>query len=299
MEINPNIKETIALPRFARGEEILPPVPYLQLLSGPQAGHIWILEQDRLRLGRDEKCDIVLDLAGVSRVHASLERVQNDYEILDEESTNGTFVNGHSAIRLGLRDSDLIDLGPCCSLKFGRQRRSDIELVQRLFEGAKLDGLTRVMNRATFFESLEQEIAFSARHEVPFCLLMFDIDHFKSVNDTYGHPAGDEVLRQVANQARGLLRLEDTLGRYGGEEFAILLRGTDEQGALHVAERIRVKVAKLSVPLSEGIQIAVTVSLGLSQWRPDLTGDELLAQADQALYHSKENGRNRSTVFPP
>lgn len=288
----------MALPRIlARTQEDSPPVAYLQLLSGPQAGHLWILEDARVSLGRGERCQVVVDLAGVSRHHASLVRVEDEYELLDEDSTNGTFVNGHSVVRIGLRDGDVLELGPCCSLKFGRQRRHEIELVQRLYEGAKLDGLTRILNRATFFESLAQEISLSARHQDVFSLLMFDIDHFKSVNDTYGHPAGDEVLRQVANQARGLLRLEDTLGRYGGEEFAILLRRTPEEGARLVAERLRQKIEKLVVNLEEGIEIRVTASVGVAQWKPDVKESQLLAQADQALYFSKGHGRNQVTVY--
>jgi len=183
-------------------------------------------------------------------------------------------------------------LGPECSLRFDRQPIEEVELARRLFEGARLDGLTRVFNRATFFERLAQEISFSQRQLAPFGLLLFDIDHFKSVNDSYGHPGGDTILRQVAERARALLRLEDTLGRYGGEEFAILLRNSDLLASLKAAERLRLEIAERPFELDGEEPLQVTISIGVACWRPELTQDGLIAEADQHLYAAKDAGRN-------
>lgn len=283
----------MAIPRLSRGQGPPELVPFVQLLNGHQAGLLILLDQSVTRLGRDEQCEVVLDEIGVSRVHASLTQANGEFEIQDEDSTNGTFVNDDPVSRRALRDGDRIDLGPSCTLKFGNQPRSEVELAQRLFEGARLDSLTRVFNRATIFERLEQEMSFSERQNLPFSLLLFDIDHFKKINDNYGHPAGDEVLRQVASRARRLLRLEDTLGRYGGEEFVILLRASELSSALRAGERLRADIANQPFALDDDQQIPVTLSVGVACWRAGCSQEQLLSLADQALYQAKGAGRNQ------
>lgn len=285
----------MAIPRLSRGEPSAQPserIPFLKLLSGHQAGLIIVLDKDFITLGRDEACDIVLDEIGVSRFHCSLNRVGNDYVLADEESTNGTFINDQPINNEVLHEQDSLALGPECLLRFDRQPPEEVELARRLFEGARLDGLTRVFNRATFFERLAQEISFSQRQQLGFGLMLFDIDHFKKINDTYGHPAGDAVLRQVADRARDLLRLEDTLGRYGGEEFAILLRSSDLPACLTVAERLRARMADLPFELPGEEPLRVTISIGVACWQAQSTQEALIGEADGQLYAAKGAGRN-------
>ncbi|MBS2034394.1 GGDEF domain-containing protein [bacterium] len=296
MEPDPSVKKTMAIPRLSRAEPSAQPserIPFLKLLSGHQAGLVIVLEKDLITLGRDPACDVILDEIGVSRFHCSLKRVGHDYVLADEESTNGTFINDRPVTSQVLHEQDSLSLGPECLLRYDRQAPEEVELARRLFEGARLDGLTRVFNRATFFERLAQEISFSQRQQQEFGLLLFDIDHFKRVNDTYGHPAGDAVLREVADRVRGLLRLEDTLARYGGEEFAVLLRSSDLEASLIVAERIRARIADEAFALPGEEPLLVTISIGVACWGSGATREGLIASADRLLYAAKDAGRNR------
>lgn len=298
MDSDPSIKKTMAIPRLSRAELAVDRVPFLKILEGHQAGLILVLDGDELTLGRDPACDIVLDEIGVSRFHCAVRRSGNGWEVADLNSTNGTFVNDKQISRSDLYEEDTLMLGPECSLRFDRQPAEEVELARRLFEGARLDGLTRVFNRVTFFERLAQEISYSQRQHSTFGLLLFDIDHFKRINDTYGHPGGDAVLCQVAARARAMLRLEDTLGRYGGEEFAILLRNSGMPACLHVAERLRVEIGDRPFELEGQDPVTVTASIGVATWYDGLSQDGLVAQADEHLYAAKQAGRNRVMPLP-
>lgn len=293
MDSDPSIKKTMAIRRVSRAEVSSDRIAFLKVLEGHQAGLILVLQGEELTLGRDPACDIVLDEIGVSRFHCSLRRGRQTWEVSDLNSTNGTFVNDKQVSRVDLYEEDVLTLGPECTLRFDRQPAEEVELAQRLFEGARLDGLTRVFNRVTFFERLAQEISYSQRQQSTFGLVLFDVDHFKRINDSYGHPGGDEVLRQIASRARSMLRLEDTLGRYGGEEFAILLRNSELPACLRVAERLRAEVADRPFELEGHGPVTVTISLGVAVWCPELTQDGLVARADEHLYAAKQAGRNQ------
>jgi diguanylate cyclase (GGDEF)-like protein len=159
------------------------------------------------------------------------------------------------------------------------------------------DGLTQVYNRRYFMERLRQEVKRVNRYGPPASLLMIDIDHFKKVNDTYGHQAGDVVLCNVAGLVRGALRETDLFARYGGEEFVLLATGTEQSGAFILAERLR-KLIEGAVFTHGSISIAVTVSIGIGIWETSISEDfeELIRRADAALYRAKEQGRNRYCV---
>lgn len=188
----------------------------------------------------------------------------------------------------------------------GRLLESLVVLASLAFENAKLyreaqelavtDGLTRLLLRRSLLERIEQELRRGLEQGTPTSLVMMDIDHFKSVNDTYGHPAGDAVLRDVAAMVRRSVRDVDVCGRYGGEEFGVLLPQTDAKGAQLVAERIREAVRARPFEL-RGEQRQVTVSLGVST-APVHGSDSrtLIEAADTALYASKQNGRDRVTM---
>jgi diguanylate cyclase (GGDEF)-like protein len=166
----------------------------------------------------------------------------------------------------------------------------------QLQELALRDGLTGLLNRRYWEQCLEREFSRHMRYESPTSLLMFDIDHFKKFNDTYGHQLGDEVIREVSRITRLLARETDYAGRYGGEEFAVLLPDTATNGAFQFAERLRTAIEALQIDHA-GQVLQVTVSLGVASMDDSMPNHTLLIEAaDKALYQSKENGRNCTTV---
>lgn len=169
-------------------------------------------------------------------------------------------------------------------------------LEAELLEMATTDFLTGLSNRRHFIARMEEELARLNRNEQPVAVLMLDIDHFKKINDRYGHASGDAVLRQFADLIRAELRAFDSAGRVGGEEFAILLSGTDLAGGAAFAERLRAKVAH--TPIEQGgQQIPVTVSIGITVLTAhDADTSDVLHRADAALYEAKEGGRDRVVI---
>lgn len=158
------------------------------------------------------------------------------------------------------------------------------------------DGLTGLLNRRHWESCLEHEFARHTRYNNPASLVLFDIDHFKRLNDSYGHRAGDEVIRQVAEVTRQMARETDLAGRYGGEEFVVLLPDTDLVGASQFAERLRGRIAQLVID-HEGTSLSCTVSIGIACIHAETTGyNRLIEEADQALYQAKSTGRNRITL---
>ncbi len=169
---------------------------------------------------------------------------------------------------------------------------------RRLYDAARRDALTRLSNRSHFQEQLYREAVRSRRNLQPFSLLLFDIDHFKRVNDRYGHPQGDQVLRYLAEETVRALRRSDFVARFGGEEFAVILPETREEEARQLAERLRATLARVTVPCASGT-VSVTVSIGIATFgaRAGISAkDELVLAADRALYASKQAGRNRVTA---
>lgn len=171
----------------------------------------------------------------------------------------------------------------------------------KILQYATIDALTNLNNRRQFELRLNQEIATAKRQNNPLCAMMIDIDFFKKVNDTYGHASGDAVLRGVASIIKQVLRESDIPSRYGGEEFAILLPYTKIEEAMIVGERLRSTVENTPITLdSENIDsesINVTISMGIAEFNPTETGEELFARADKALYDAKERGRNRVCIY--
>ncbi|HVS77134.1 MAG TPA: GGDEF domain-containing protein, partial [Steroidobacteraceae bacterium] len=161
---------------------------------------------------------------------------------------------------------------------------------------ARTDALTGLVNRRHFLELAEHEFAVARRYGLPLSVMLFDIDGFKSINDSLGHPAGDEILSAVSRRAGQQLRSADVLARYGGEEFIVLAPESTAQSAAVVAERIRKAIAEESVPTAAG-SMAVTISLGVSEVHSESDSlEELIRRADQALYDAKRKGRNRTAV---
>jgi two-component system cell cycle response regulator len=263
-------------------------------MDGAQAGQIHVLGKRTFRIGRHPKNDIRVDDTGISRFHACIEWENDRHTVEDLGSRNGTFIGARTVIRKELRDGDWIQLGPRVSFRYSWTDANQEALFHRLYESSTRDALTGVYNRRHFEERLSAEIAYALRHKGDVALILVDVDHFKRVNDVHGHQAGDAVLQQLAVRAAHRLRTEDVLARFGGEEFAVILRGTSTLGAGLVAERLRALIAALPM-IFETKPIPVTISAGCASLesctRP--SAQDLIAVADRRLYRAKKAGRNR------
>ena len=160
---------------------------------------------------------------------------------------------------------------------------------------ARTDPLSGAFNRRHFMESFDAEIKRARRYKHTLCALMIDIDHFKSINDSYGHDVGDDAIKKTVDATREMLRSEDTLGRLGGEEFAVILPETDVEGARLVAERIRERISDIRIVTSQK-PCTFTASLGLTEFRENDEIADMLKRSDEALYEAKEAGRDRVIV---
>ncbi len=181
--------------------------------------------------------------------------------------------------------------------KIARNKQVEMEAVMvQASEVAQIDPLTFLLNRRMIVKELQSEVIRAGRYKSLLSISVMDIDHFKSVNDTYGHLAGDEVLRQVAYQLRDNTRLPDIVGRYGGEEFLVLLPNSDAAAATEQAARLCKQISEAEAVVQEHL-VKVTVSIGIAQFRHGVdTWDTLLNRADNAMYEAKRTGRNRWVV---
>lgn len=181
------------------------------------------------------------------------------------------------------------------SIRYALKLGDTLEALRRL---ATRDQLTGLLNRRMFDENLQEEMERSQRFDRPFSLILVDIDHFKSVNDTYGHLAGDAVLREVARRMERKARSVDRVMRYGGEEFAILMLEGDSEVARRLAEVVRAEIEGEVVPAGGDLLLPLTISAGVADFPRDANGaDDLIAAADKALYAAKEGGRNRVVTY--
>ena len=259
--------------------------------QGPLMGKRFPLEQASTTIGRVSECDIVVDLDSVSRRHARLGREGPVVTVADLQSTNGTYVNSAQVDHCALRDGDQIKIGNAI-FKFltgGNVEQSYHEAIYRM---TIIDGLTEAYNKRYFIDFIEREMARCVRYKRPLSLVMYDLDHFKLVNDTHGHLAGDMVLREITRRLSTRIRREELLARYGGEEFVVVLPETSHEGALHFAEQIRHIVEAQPVEF-EGEAINITVSIGVSTLEGlKVETEAFISMADQNLYQAKHNGRN-------
>ncbi|HSS37224.1 MAG TPA: GGDEF domain-containing protein [Polyangia bacterium] len=269
----------------------------LLVLSGSNVGEMYRIDKDAIVVGRGDRVDVRLVDDGISREHIRLTTAGESIWLEDLGSTNGTYCNGQRVQRQLLAEGDKILLGSTTILKFSYQDKLD-ELFQRqMSESALRDGLTRAYNKRYFIDRIDTELQYAVRHGAPLALIFLDIDHFKKINDTHGHPAGDYVLTQLATLAMSMLGDDAMLARYGGEEFAILSRGTELAVAAELSERLRAAVAAHRFAFG-GQAIPVTVSIGVAR-APDptiTTTSDLVARADEAMYAAKRGGRNRVVV---
>lgn len=273
----------------------------LVVTLGPEKGVIHTLQPGTTVLGRSANdADWVLAGRGLSRAHARiLLNEQGECSVEDMGSTNGVFVNGMKVQSSPLEPGDQIALGPDVLLTLDAPQQSINSLLQEMHRGATRDALTGMTNRRSFLDRLEQEISATSRHALNTCVAMLDVDHFKKINDTYGHPAGDAVLIELARRLQETVRTEDVAARFGGEEFVLMLPLTQLEGGKLLLERVRkiVADAPFDVPTPSGSQsIAVTLSAGLTAVTAGQTPEQVLEKADVCLYEAKRAGRNRVVV---
>jgi len=271
---------------------------YLIVLAGDAVGSMYRLEDGETLIGRTSSAKIRLTDDGISRRHARIVQHGTDVFIEDLKSANGTAVNDEKVSpSRALHDGDKIRIGSATILKFTYHDDLEESFQQKMYEAALRDGLTKAFNKKHFLDRLESELAYAKRHRQPLSLVMLDVDHFKNINDTHGHLAGDYVLLRLAKLAMAQVRTEDVFARYGGEEFGVICRGVDASRISIFAERLRQMVA--SSPFDyEDCSISVTISVGVATY-PDVEADQverLIAAADEALYAAKRSGRNRVEV---
>ncbi|MFN3190557.1 MAG: diguanylate cyclase [Aureliella sp.] len=251
------------------------------------------LDQSETTLGRSEHCSVVLEDESVSRLHARILSGENGYSIEDLGSTNGVLVNDELIESCPLRTGDRIQLG---SRIFRFLADTDVEAQyhETVYSMMTRDGLTSVFNKRYLLECLDREVARGRKHQRRVAVLLMDIDHFKSINDEYGHLVGDEVLRELALRLSRILEDDQVFARFGGEEFAILDGEADMEAARELGESCRLEIASQPFDTSDG-PIEVTISIGVAI--PDADSmtdrDSLLSLADQRLYEAKRQGRNR------
>jgi diguanylate cyclase (GGDEF)-like protein len=271
----------------------------LTVLTGTQTGRVINLKPGLpISLGRAEDCAIRFDDASVSAHHAQIVGIAGGFYFADEGSTNGSAVNGARVERgksVFLNDGDRVQLGSGTLVRFSLVDDAEREALTRMYDAAFRDALTGAYNRKYLDERIDSELAFALRHGTELSVVMFDVDHFKSVNDTHGHLAGDAILKTCAQVVARQLRQEDLLARYGGEEFVVLARGIPLASAIVLGDRLRAAIA-MSRTNVDGVELTVTVSVGAASLyccggRKDRTA--LIGIADERLYRAKEGGRNR------
>ncbi len=296
------------LPRLA-AQERRPALVFLQgeLMAAPIP-----LERDEVVLGRALEADVRVNDARASRRHARI-RTERDaatgearYRISDLGSTNGTLLNGRTVADAFLRDGDKLTIGEHL-LRFDLLDDIDREFQRQIYRLLAHDELTGLLTSKSFFSELRREAACAEVEGRPFCVLMMDLDHFKGVNDTYGHLVGSQTLAEVGALITCALRAGDVAARFGGEEFAAFLLDADCAQALVAAERVRSNIeahafsaARHGAPPAIGSPPThrITISVGVAVF-PDDARDpiKLVELADTALYHAKNAGRNRVSFF--
>ncbi|MEM7505069.1 MAG: GGDEF domain-containing protein [Pseudomonadota bacterium] len=278
------------------------PQPVLTLGSGVERGRVWVLRAGENRVGRSSECEFTLAFRGVSRHHATVElSAAGLVTVVDSSSTNGTYVNDLQVERAVLSEGDVVRFGPEAHLHLSWHDWDEVRLRIEQYELSTRDSLTGLANRRFFETELNNLLARVADEPQGFGVVLFDLDHFKLVNDAFGHAAGDLVLCEVARRVDAILRGDTHLSRYGGEEFALLLRDSPSN-ILTVAERIRAAIESLELDW-RGTPLKVTASLGVvtADNADDLIGSQLVEMADKALYRAKGLGRNQvcSVHAPP
>lgn len=278
----------------------------LVVINGVDLGKKYSLAQASTVIGRSTKVDIQIDEESISRSHAVIDNYGEEIMVRDLESTNGTYVNDRPIREQRLLDGDQVKIGRTI-FKFLTGSNIEAAYHDEIYRLTTTDGLTQIFNKRYFLQEMEREMSRCVRYERALSLVMIDIDHFKPINDTYGHLAGDHILRQVAQRIVRQIRSTDIFARYGGEEFILLLPEIGKVQAIQLADKLRQCIAE--APFSfDNVDIAVTLSMGVadvseylakmsSKDAVELSNDidcfTFINLADMRLYKAKETGRNR------
>jgi two-component system, cell cycle response regulator len=289
-EVNTRVTALRDLSPHAEGEDCLVTI---HTAVESELGRRHILSRALMRMGRGRDNDIVVPSDAVSRHHAQLERRAADIVVSDLQSTNGTFINNERVFleERRLRRGDQLRLGDTV---FKYLSGSDIEAQYHvaITHMAVTDGLTNLCNRKQVDTLLAEEVRRAQRYRRELSILMLDVDHFKRINDTHGHLAGDGILTRLAVLLQQHLRPDDTLGRYGGDEFCMILPETSLSNAAYIAESLRAVVSDRPFA-AERTTLSVTVSIGAAELQPSMQYSDLYRSADAMLYRAKQLGRNR------
>ena len=250
------------------------------------------LSGSELIIGRGSDVDITIERDSVSRRHAKIVRAGSQYAVIDLGSTNGTYVNDEPISERTLRDGDLVKIGNAI-YKFLSGGNVEAAYYEEIYLLTIIDGLTQAHNKRFLLEFLDRELARVSRTSRPLSMVMFDIDHFKVINDTHGHLTGDAILKDLCARVRTTVRKDELLARYGGEEFVVVLPEANRDGAMEFAERIRSIIG--SDPFHfEGDVVTVTISVGVATtFGESINTSQFIKEADDNLYRAKRGGRNQ------
>lgn len=270
------------------------------VISGPRTGLTFIVKPNSgLTLGRSPDADIQIIDTGISRKHIYMHYADNTVFVEDLESANGTYVNGKQLSgEIEVRNGDQISIGISTVLKFSLSNELDAEYQDHIQQQLSRDALTNAYNRKAFTQCLNNVYITAKQDLAPVCLLMIDIDHFKTINDTHGHQVGDKILKFVAETLFKSVKSVDYVCRYGGDEFSVICPNTDSLRSLQLAEKIRTNVEGLKFKVND-VRINVTVSIGISNYPENQIQcvSQFIAYADKAMYKAKRNGRNQIGVI--
>ncbi len=270
----------------------------LLVVGGELNGSIFNLPVGETVVGRNPDCSIPLDFHGISRRHFTVNVTESEVTVTDLGSANGTYLNNHKLENpTVLKRSDVIKIG-AVAMKYLPKGDPERLTYDKLHEEANSDGLTKCYNKAFFNNQLELEVKKCKVTGKPLTLIIFDLDHFKKLNDNFGHDAGDFVLKEKARLIReNGIRQGDIFARYGGEEFCILLPNTNLKQGFEIAERLRKLIEKYEF-IYDGKRLPVTASIGVADYRQGVNnGTDLFKRADTSVYKSKEDGRNQVNYF--
>jgi diguanylate cyclase (GGDEF)-like protein len=260
---------------------------------GASMGARYILGDRPLVIGRGNHCDLRIEDSSISRHHARIEPEAAGYVVVDLQSTNGTYVNDTLTTECRLQDGDYLRIGNCI-YRFLSGDNVEAAYHEEIYRRTIIDALTEIHNKRFLMEHLERELARSTRFHRPLALVIFDVDHFKTINDQMGHLAGDFTLRELAACVKTGVRKEEEFARYGGDEFVVILPETTCEGAVTFAERIRSAVEQKRFIFEDKLfPVTISVGVAVTGGEAKLSAAELLARADAKLYEAKEAGRNR------
>jgi two-component system cell cycle response regulator len=275
----------------------------LTVMTGMQAGRIIALDGTPIIIGKAADSGLAVDDIGVSRHHVRVARSEDGgFYAEDLGSTNGTFRGKDRIGVIALNGGDLLQIGPHLQVRFAIVDSLEVSLYRRLYESSVRDPLTHLFNRQYLDDTLCAETARARRSGGELAILMIDVDCLKSVNDLFGHLAGDRALCTIAARILRVLRVEDMMARYGGDEFVVVAAGTDPAGARHLAQRARRAVEGLHMS-ARGHEVHITASIGIASLKELDANDDpvvaLLALADARMYAAKALGRNQVCEVSP